>query len=120
MTELYSSMGLTNDVYNNRIIFSVLILKVRLMRPSLLFAFAAILAICFEKVSAYTLSSICSKLIFPNLKVINLRNLIFNLENTNTFVLVIFAFKSLASQYIFNMSKLFCRPDSLYRGDVRR
>ena len=44
-------MGLTNDLYSTRIIFSVLILKVRLMRPSLLFAFAAILAICFEKVN---------------------------------------------------------------------
>ena len=49
MTEPYSSMGLTNDLYSTMIIFSVLILKVRLMRPSLLFAFAAILAMCFEK-----------------------------------------------------------------------
>ena len=45
MTEPYSSMGLTNDLYSMMIIFSVLILKVRLMRPSLLFAFAAILAV---------------------------------------------------------------------------
>ena len=44
-------MGLTNDLYSTMIIFPVLILKVCLMRPSLLFAFATILAICFEKVN---------------------------------------------------------------------